>query len=369
MKIPALLAVVVAMTIGLTGVATAATPSLELPPPTGPLSIGLTTLHLTDRSRADPWVPSERRELMVSVWYPARATGGATAPYMTQQESAAIIGLLDAPGAPADAYAKVKTHSSVDAKPLGLRAPLVVLSPGFTVTRAELTSLAEDLASRGYVVAGIGHNYESAATTFPDGHTTTCVACALPQDRAKIAAGRVADVSFVLNELTGPKPVWGGGKLIDASRIAMVGHSAGGYSAIPAMRADSRIDAGLSLDGIDTFDEVGTDRPFLMMGVPEHQPNGTDPDASAAWDKTWPALTGWKRWFTVDKSDHFAFTDNILLAQQLGIDLGDTLPGTRGVQITRAYVDAFVNRHLRGCPEPLLNGPTGQYPEVRGWTP
>jgi hypothetical protein len=235
--------------------------------------------------------------------------------------------------------------------------------------RAELTSLAEDLASRGYVVAGIAHNYEAFAITFPDGHTTTCIACAAPTDRAKIAAGRAADVSFVLNELTGPKPVWGGGKLIDASRIAMAGHSAGGFSVIPAMRADQRIDAGLSLDGIDEFDSVGTDRPFMMLGVPEHQPNGTDPDSSAAWDKTWPTLSGWKRWYTMDKGDHYTFTDNIMLVQQLGVDLGDTLNGTRGVQLTRAYVGAFVDRNLRGWPAPLLNGPSAQYPEMHRWTP
>jgi predicted dienelactone hydrolase len=35
--------------------------------------------------------------------------------------------------------------------------PEVVLSPGFTVSRSTLTALAEDLASHGYVVAGIDH--------------------------------------------------------------------------------------------------------------------------------------------------------------------------------------------------------------------
>ncbi|WP_431935441.1 hypothetical protein [Micromonospora sp. RP3T] len=36
--------------------------------------MGTVDLHLVDRSRADPWTASPvDRELMVSLWYPARA--------------------------------------------------------------------------------------------------------------------------------------------------------------------------------------------------------------------------------------------------------------------------------------------------------
>jgi predicted dienelactone hydrolase len=66
---------------------------------------------------------------------------------------------------------------------------------------------AEDLASHGYVVAGIDHTYESHATAFPDGRVTTCLARQARRRGSgfweKVAAGRAADVSFVLGELTG----------------------------------------------------------------------------------------------------------------------------------------------------------------------
>ena len=62
-------------------------------------------------------------------------------------------------------------------------------------------------------------------------------------------AGRAADVCFVLGELTGAHPPWPGAGLIDPSRIAMAGHSAGGAAAIAAMLADSRIRAGIDMDG------------------------------------------------------------------------------------------------------------------------
>lgn len=49
---------------------------LTLPAPTGPYSIGTVALHLIDHARQDPWLSTPRsRELMVSLWYPARHDG------------------------------------------------------------------------------------------------------------------------------------------------------------------------------------------------------------------------------------------------------------------------------------------------------
>ncbi|MFC6929426.1 hypothetical protein ACFQHO_03045 [Actinomadura yumaensis] len=49
---------------------------LALPEPTGPRRVGTTSLHLIDRSRRDPWTSPAPRELMVSLWYPARGAAG-----------------------------------------------------------------------------------------------------------------------------------------------------------------------------------------------------------------------------------------------------------------------------------------------------
>ena len=56
-------------------------------------------------------------------------------------------------------------------------------------------------------------------------------------------------MSFVLGELTGARPAWPGAGLIDPSRMAMAGHSVGGAAAIGAMLTDSRIRAGIDMDG------------------------------------------------------------------------------------------------------------------------
>ena len=84
---------------------------------------------------------------------------------------------------PPDALSTVRTNAVSDAPPAGRSRslPFVVLSPGFIHPRSVLTALAEDLASHGYVVAGIDHTYESFATAFPDGRVTTCLAREAPR--------------------------------------------------------------------------------------------------------------------------------------------------------------------------------------------
>ncbi|MGW0809150.1 alpha/beta hydrolase family protein [Nonomuraea sp. NPDC002799] len=320
-----------------------------LPEPTGPKPVGTTSLHLVDAGRPDPWNPeANRRELMVSLWYPAKKGGGKPAPYVTPQESAAILkGLNAAP----DALTKVRTYARSGAPVSGTRLPLVVMSPGFSFPRATLTSLAEDLASRGYLVAAVEHTYESVATTFPGGRTTSCLACVPGQDGAKVAAGRVVDVRFVLDELIRGR--WG--RVIDRSKIAMVGHSMGGNAAAQAMLADSRIKAGVNLDG--TFQPVvaALNRPFLLIGAPKsHAPGGSDD----SWPKSWPQMTGAKRWITVAGTDHSAFVDYAVLRPALGLPAQE-LDGVRALRVTRDHLASFLDRHLRG-----VRTPVPDYPEV-----
>ncbi len=357
-----------------------------LPEPTGPCPVGSTALWLTDASRPDPWAPGVSvRELMVSLWYPAAASGGRRARYMTAAESELVLAGAGITGVPRDVLSTVRVSSFSDAAPAGDQGslPLVVLSPGFLHPRSTLTGLAEDLASHGYVVAGIDHTYESHATTFPDGRVATCLARQAPRrDRPeRVVAGRAADVSFVLGELTGARPAWPGAGLIDSSRIAMAGHSIGGASAIAALVADSRILAGIDMDGSTaaSIPERGLSRPFMFLGKQENYTPGSgliaSPDGKQVkgsvitWERDWRLLTGWKRWLVVAGAKHASFTDLGLLADQVGIDIGAGLRGGRALEITRAYVRAFFDLHLRGTPQALLERESPQFPEVMFCSP
>ncbi len=369
-------------------VATGRGPAPYLPEPTGPYPAGTVSVWLTDASRPDPWVSGlNARELMVSLWYPAVPSDGPRARYMTPAESELQLTSRGITGIPQDTLSTVQTNAVSDARPAGRQhsLPLVVLSPGFTNSRSTLTGLAEDLASHGYVVAGIDHTYESHATAFPDGRVTTCLAREAPRrDRKEeVAAGRAADVCFVLDELTGAHAAWPGAGLIDPSRMAMAGHSAGGAAAIAAMLADSRIRAGIDMDGSTAapIPDEGLARPFLFLGKQSNYTPGRGAavttlrdwkllrGAVITWERDWELLTGWKRWLVVAGAVHASFTDLALLADQTGLDTGAGLSGARSLDITRAYVRAFFDQHLRGRPQALLDRPSQRYPEVTFCTP
>ncbi|WP_369381863.1 alpha/beta hydrolase family protein [Streptomyces sp. cg36] len=342
---------------------------MTLPRPTGEYGVGSSVFHLVDHSRKDPWNPAAKsRELMLTLHYPAARSGGPgpVAPYATTAETALLVkGMGMEKAVPAEVLSATRTNSRPDARPAGGSHPLIVLSPGFGGSRYTMTALAEDLASRGYVVASVDHAYESYGISVPGGRTLTCLACTAVGEGgvsgSVVTATRAGDVSFVLDRLTGRHSFWRYASMIDQRRIGMAGHSIGGASAASTMAGDSRVRAGVNMDGA-FWDELPRGlggRPFMMLGTGDHRPGGPD----GTWDRTWPRLDGWKRWITVAGSEHYTFTDAPLTQAHFGLPQ-PPLPEARALDITRTYVAAFFDQHLRGIARPVLDGPTAGNPEV-----
>jgi Platelet-activating factor acetylhydrolase, isoform II len=366
--------------------ATPSSPQLVLPHPIGPYPAGRETLHLVDHSRLDPWVPeASGRELMVSMYYPARIDAGPPAAYLSQIEARLLIerdGLADL--VPAEMVSRTRTAARAEATPRPGRYPMVVLTPGFTLHRYTLTNLATELASHGYIVAAVDHAYESHGTEFPGGRVLTCVACEVLHRTPdwSISQARARDVSFLIDQLTGDHPAWHYAGLIDRTRIGMAGHSIGGGATEAAMEADQRVRAGVNLDGplgslygfpLRKRDWAG--RPFLVV---ESDDGHSLPDKEGSKDRQaqdYQNMDGWKRWLVIQGTAHIALTDLGVLADQLGIpgwayEREDwPLPSLRTAQIMREYVVAFFDLHLRGVPQPILDGPTPSNPEVQFYNP
>ena len=309
-----------------------------LPAPTGPHPVGRTTLELVDRDRREIFAadPATRRELVMWVWYPAAPTvGAARADYLP----AAWAPIADQLGLD---VAGVRSHAVSDAPISGHRSthPVLLLSPsGFSPLL--LTTLAEQLASVGYVVVGINHTYETAVSVFADGRVVPMNPAALggalgpqggPHDEAferrrQVCEYKTRDLSSVADHLArlDPPPDRPGGRptrphALGAARplvrrqrrTRVVPHR----SALPSGRQPRRC----------TVDRVGTlglarpalqllaEHPEFAMGSAAAVAAGIAPDA--AWYEAERAIT-FGGWHTVSQLGRHAHTLQIAGATHL----------------------------------------------------
>jgi dienelactone hydrolase len=381
----------------------------RLPAPTGRKSLGTTAIHLIDQDRPDPTMPSGRRELMISLWYPATMIGSAPiAKYMPARTAVEVDDAwtgeygLALPTGSFD-FANTETHSRVDAPMQPLRHPVVLFSPGYQYSRFVNTAQAEDLASRGYVVVTMDHTHETPVE-FPGGRFLPGVPASQlpdPDFTRKAVETRTADARFVLDQLeriaAGQNPDAEGNDLpddladgLDLRRIGMFGFSLGGYTTANTLLEDQRVLAGIDLDGTLQDDRVkgpigeaaqkGLDRPFLLFGSDDTQ--RTDPgkdNYDSSWASFWAAQRSWKLNLGLAGTKQKAFTDYQFIFDQLFHEIyGDdpiitsvmkALVGganpDRSVLAQREYIAAFFDQTLRRRPTLLLRGDSPKFPEVR----
>ncbi|WP_119727992.1 alpha/beta hydrolase family protein [Thermomonospora amylolytica] len=369
-----------------------------LPRPTGGQAIGTVELHLVDEGRPDPWVAGRSREIMISVWYPARRPGGEAAPYLRPGvaevfERSPVLGMF-APGTVSWGSARTHATESAPVDPRHGARPVVLYSPGFGLPRAVGTVVVEELVSRGYVVVTMDHTYETAPVEFPGGRVEVQRLPPSGPERLRTALQtRVRDTRLVLDRLaalrSGAVPDAGGralpeglGRLLDLSRVGMFGHSAGGIQAAEVMRVDRRVDAGIDMDGTMQYSEgdfvqvarEGLDRPFMLMGAA----TGGTPQThltSPSWGSFWARSTGWKRDLNVPEGGHHTYNDIQAIVPQLDEHLDvpaeqrtefvGTVDPERIIASQRAYITAFFDRHLRDRPAPLLDRPSPRHPDIR----
>ncbi|WP_159372863.1 alpha/beta hydrolase family protein [Nocardia caishijiensis] len=347
-----------------------------LPRPGGTLPVGTTTLHLVDAARPDPFEPDRSRELMVSVFYPA--TDVDRHPVAHYASTELIPGLEKALGTELPG---VLTHSHRDAPArTGTTYPVVLYTPGAGVSRVLGTGLAEDLASRGYVVVTVDHTYETGpAVEFPGGRLVRPSPAPNgfdPAIREKYIAARLLDLRFVLDSLAGlssgtnpdaeqdalPTDL---GRVLDLERIGAVGHSSGGYTAVEAMHLDRRIDAAVDMDGQIGVDEAfgraiteGVDRPTLVLTSAQIEQVG---DGNPSFDAFWRAATGWKRHLAIADSAHYDFTDMPALvpavAKPAAAQYIGAIDTDRMATLVRSAVAAMFDKFLLGRPDTLLDRP------------
>ncbi len=185
-------------------------------------SVGVRTVQVVnpnqiDLLQIDPKAPKPdampryNRPLTLEVWYPAAAgaTGNTTLRALLR-DGKTEVGL--------------QGRAVRDAAPIaatGTGFPLVILSHGFPGNRFLLSPIAENIASKGYVVASIDHADSTYDALGPRGFASTLVNRPLDQVFVVNAMAKLAtDSSSFLKGL------------VDADRSAVIGYSMGGYGAL-----------------------------------------------------------------------------------------------------------------------------------------
>lgn len=231
-------------------------PALAAP---GAYAVGVRTLTLTNPNQPDllasdlatGQIARRDRVLPVTVWYPAAKpkAGAATVRYTQPGPT---------PAAPPVFYRTGGAYP--DATPVrGQHFPLVVLSHGYRNWATSFADLAENLASKGYVVASIEHRDLEPKTL------------KIPQlSFGTVLITRVADQRFVIAELArraGEGPLK---DVYDPDDIALVGYSMGGFGALTTMGAGLDPDGPLyKLAPFDLLKPFTTQDPAFAAGLPK----------------------------------------------------------------------------------------------------
>lgn len=188
--------------------------------PRGKLPVGTASLTLIALDRPDVLRPGPNgfrrgdRLLPIEIWYPAAVAGDRWTTYamprpdLGEEAPAGIV--------------RFDGQAARDAAPAAGRYPLVVLSHGFGNRAVMWSTLAENLASKGYVVAAIEHGDVSAREA---GSPLTSFLATV--------VNRAGDQRLVIDELSRLAKS-GRGVLAhaDAAKVALIGYSMGGFGAL-----------------------------------------------------------------------------------------------------------------------------------------
>jgi dienelactone hydrolase len=364
---------------------------ITLPPPTGHFAVGRTTLAWVNAAQTDDLAasPGANREVLVWIWYPAAGSQSATtADYEPPPWRAALAsssGVLMSQFLTRDP-ALVHTHSSSDP---GISSeqpsyPVVIMRAGGGALTTDFTTLAEDLASHGYVVVGFDAPHRTGVVVFPDGRVVARPPTANPENLRPADQERLinrllpmwsGDATFVVDQLDRLNAADPAGRFtgrLDLRRLGIFGHSFGGATALQFCHDDARCKAGIDMDGAPHGSVVkeSLTQPFLFL-LSDHGDLADPGDREVAADirSIYDRLPSGRLLVFIRGANHFSFSDQILLKSHLVVRLlqffQGGLDGRRGLEITRAFVHTFFDVHLKNAPASLLDQLPRAYPEVQ----
>jgi len=352
-----------------------------LPAPTGRYTTGRVAFQWVDNARPELETrePDDRRELLVYVFYPAEAANRVPqAPYMPEADVMLPYWKDDL----TNRLKALRAHSR-EGLPLATRPsrfPVIIFAPGGGQKALAYTTLLEDLASHGYVVAAIEPPYNAPAMQFPNGRTIGRLAPAdrgweepkTRDDQPRIYEQMVLhwarDMSFVLDRITELNKASQSlfADRLDVARVGAFGHSRGGQAAGTVRLLDARFRGAINLDGNIRgrgFQPIkgsdGGQQPF--MWIEKQTPVLNDQELEKAQlpkalyqeffaetNRLMQSVKGGSAHVTVARIgiEHLDFSDNPFWGAAVAPEVRAGKRQT--VALTRAYVRAFFDGCLRG---------------------
>jgi dienelactone hydrolase len=351
-------------------------PVAELPVPTGSFAIGSTVLPPEALASA-----MKLSRLQVQLWYPAKKSArGSAAPYIPDSMLKVMREqrYYDQPDCVYDAWGRTSTHALLDVPASSEHMfPLILFLPGEGVSRSSYTSLAEQFASDGNIVATIDFVHDGFMIPVDDTPDAGSEA-----DAAIAVTEWAQDGSGFLDKLLAseaayklPQDLW---SHIDHTQIAAVGHSLGGAAALQVCQADSRVRACVDMDGT-AFGEVAakglragalvllshvdhTDAELKARGRTREQLEAMGKQRTAEWQRVLAPAGGGAVWvMKVQGTGHFSFTDGPFTMPDTITRFGGTvIDSRRGLAIITGTVEAY----LKSVFVPGVAFDAAQYPEV-----
>jgi hypothetical protein len=356
-------------------------PVFELPQTTGPFTVGTKDIFLKlDREEVITADRTDKRSLMIKVWYPSEETGGERDPYVDTAGRNGFAQKYGLPHSMLNYLNKVETKVYRNIPIADETFPVLIFSHGYNSKANGYYALMSEITSHGYVVFAINHTYESTGTTFPDGTevyfdyeyanriesgTWDRVAPAVEafknglafEDRHPFVQKALSayfvkdiieywakDISDVVSELN----VWNDSGFfkgrLDLSNIGSFGHSRGGGAAGESLLNDSRIKAGANLDGVQWGQIVDTvfHKPFLYLSAdwpPEHENFNQHAYVNKSTSVFYEGI--------ILQSGHSNFMDiPYMIPLQALNEAGDIDPDL-AIRIAGRVVTSFFDRHLK----------------------
>ena len=362
-----------------------------LPTPTGPYAVGRITFVWSDAAQTDLLAPppGTKREIFVWIWYPAapRQPSQTVDDYLPVPWRAAIEHQWGVTKFPFRDLSRVRSHGirGGELSPQQHTYPVILMRGGAAALVTGYTSLAEDLASHGYVVVGFDAPYRSSVVVFPDGR----VIARAPQNDVDLVSGSEleklatqlvqawsADMVFALDRLERLNTSDPSGKFLgrlDMQRVGAFGHSLGGATALQFCHDDPRCKACIDVDGIPWGSVVreGVTQPVMFL-MSDHGSDSKDAETRMAQENLgslFDRLPG-DRWLeiTIRGTDHYMFSDDAVLRSPVIMRVLRTLgivgiDGRRQLAVTEHLIDTFFHVHLNGAPASELRNQSA-YPEI-----